>query len=267
MPDHEGALDLELFQHPVQEHGLGLGRPDAVTGTGRVAEARPVDRDDPVARRQPVDQTADREVLGQGAVAMDEHHRPSAPAQDDVHRQAVDGHELTGRLADNLGSLRRACRRDHLLGVPDRPFHGLGGRLARVADRLLGRPGHGLAGGIDGSGDLPCRAGEASANQAPDLTGWVEGKHGASRGNGPARRPASPATRRSGVPSGDITEFQLHCTTEPGMERAAGGSVPLPRPCPASRERPGSRPLNAPAARLPPCRAGRSARPGWRWLR
>nr|WP_245438715.1 hypothetical protein [Methylorubrum zatmanii] len=48
--------------------------------------------------RQPVDQAADRKILGHGAVAVDEHNRLAASAHDDVHRHSIDRDELAGGL-------------------------------------------------------------------------------------------------------------------------------------------------------------------------
>lgn len=190
MPDDERALGLERVEDPVEECRLGGGCPDPVARPGRVAEAGPVEGDDAVARGQPLDQPADREVLGHGPVAVHQHDGPPAAAHDDVDGQAVDRHEPARRAPDHLRPAR-ALRDPHRgLGLPHRPLYGAGRLLARIVDRLLGRPGHRFGGGLrrglrrglgrrfDGPGDLPRRAGEAAAHETLGAAGRGEGKHG-----------------------------------------------------------------------------------------
>ena len=70
----------------------------------RMAEAGPVDGDDPVAFRKPIDEAADHEVLGHGPVAMDQDYG-TAFAPGDV----VDPHAIHLDKAAR-GRLGRVCK-------------------------------------------------------------------------------------------------------------------------------------------------------------
>src|SRR5215212_10718011 len=99
---------------------LRRGRPGPIPGSIRMAEAGPVDGDDPVAFRKLIDEAADHEVLGHGAVAMDQDHRTALALDDVVDPQTVHL-DKPARGARGLLALLGSQR---LPGLPD-SFAGL----------------------------------------------------------------------------------------------------------------------------------------------
>jgi hypothetical protein len=80
-----------------------------------MAEPGPVDRNDPVASGQLIEEAADHEILGHGPVAVQQDHRPSLASGDVVDPHSINldkpARWATGLLG--LQGLRRSC------GSPD----------------------------------------------------------------------------------------------------------------------------------------------------
>jgi hypothetical protein len=107
----------------------------------RMAEAGPVDGDDPVAFRKPIDEAADHEVLGHGPVAMDQDYGTAFAPGDVVDPQAVHL-DKPARGARGLLALLGPQR---LPGLPD-SFAGLLNSFVPLPDSGAGD----LDGGLQG---------------------------------------------------------------------------------------------------------------------
>ena len=102
MADDDGPLDIQPLQYAMHKMRLGGSGPDPPPRSIRMAEAGPVNGDDPVAFRKLVNEAADHEVLSHRAVAMDQNHG-TALAPGDV----VDPHPI--HLDKPAAAWRRVC--------------------------------------------------------------------------------------------------------------------------------------------------------------
>ena len=127
----------------------------------RMAEAGPVDGDDPVAFRKPIDEAADHEVLGHGPVAMDQDYGTAFAPGDVVDPQAVHL-DKPARGARGLLALLGPQR---LPGLPD-SFAGLLNRFVPLPDSGSGE----LDRGLQGFGSLFRQKSWSAPGRLPDHT-------------------------------------------------------------------------------------------------
>ena len=120
---------------------LRRGGPDPIPGSIRMAEAGPVDGDDPVAFRKLIDEAADHEVLGHGPVAMDQNHGTALAPGDVVDPHAIH-HDKAARGAAGLFSLQGL----HGPGSPPDSFVGLLNSFVPLPDSGSGDLDRGLQG-------------------------------------------------------------------------------------------------------------------------
>jgi hypothetical protein len=89
VPKHHGSLNAKLTECLLEQLSLRERRPDPAARSRAVAEAGSVKHDDPVASVQAVHETADREILDEGAIAVDQHHGVAVSLLDVVEAHAV----------------------------------------------------------------------------------------------------------------------------------------------------------------------------------
>jgi hypothetical protein len=97
MPHHHGAIDAEQPERLREQGGLGRRRPFTPAWAFTVPEPRPIERHGTISLRSFVDDPADEQVLGHGAIAVQEHDRPARSALDVVEAHSTRGYEPASR--------------------------------------------------------------------------------------------------------------------------------------------------------------------------
>lgn len=91
----------------LDEFGLGIWRPYDVARPVAVAEAGPIEDDNPVVLGSKTDQTAGFEVLNHAAVAVQKNQRVTRASLNVVKPNTVDIQEAAGRRIVMFGFLRK----------------------------------------------------------------------------------------------------------------------------------------------------------------
>src|SRR5215204_4861315 len=125
---------------------MGSGRPQR-TWSRAVAVARSLDDDHPVPFRQPVHQAADREILDQGAIPVNEHEGLTLATLEVVQAHAIDVEKATDGRVSALGVARlldriqrssaQGCHRAEYRG--DEPAPVFGGSSGPLGTAILVR--------------------------------------------------------------------------------------------------------------------------------
>src|SRR5262249_29125188 len=95
-------LDSQGRERPQQEPGLFGGPPTSVARTFAIAEPRPVEGDDAMARGDALGDAAGKEVADHAAVAVQEDDGSSATAREIVKTHSIDADEIINRRVIGL---------------------------------------------------------------------------------------------------------------------------------------------------------------------
>lgn len=104
MADQNGSGDAKLAKRLTYQSRLGLWSPDGAARPLVVSEARPVEHDGAMVRRDQVKHAADDEIVGQRAVAVQQDDGRANAAHNVVQPHPVHFDEAAGRRMTTLGA-------------------------------------------------------------------------------------------------------------------------------------------------------------------